>query len=65
MIREKYVRAEGQWVKITRHTDKSFTIARGYKGEVKAHDVHTYSSKWLPTWKRAIEHAELQIEMYK
>jgi len=55
---EKYVRTEGQWVKITRDNKKrSFTFARGYKGEFSARDIDCLSFKWVANWKEAIDRA--------
>jgi hypothetical protein len=64
-MKEKYIRDHGQWVKITRHADKSFVLARGYAGATQAHDISKYSKAYLPTWKDALELATMQIETYK
>ena len=62
---EKYVRTDGQWVKITRdNKERTFTFARGYQGECKAHDVETYSFKWYANWTEATERAYKLIGMY-
>lgn len=48
---ERYLRSHGQWVKVTRnHAARTFTLARGWGGEVKAHAVQVYTFKYLPTW---------------
>jgi hypothetical protein len=55
---EKTIRTDSQWVKITRDNQKrTFTFARGYKGEVTAQDIGTLSFKWVANWTEAIDHA--------
>ena len=55
---EKYVRTDSQWVKITRDNKKrSFTFARGYKGELSARDMSSLSFRWIANWKEAIDRA--------
>lgn len=54
MVTERYIRKNSQWVKITRDAAKrTFTIARGWASSVVAHDIATWSFKWVPTWRDA------------
>jgi hypothetical protein len=60
MIRytEKTIRANGQWVKITRdNKERNFTFAKGLQGEYTAHTIETLPFKWVANWKEAIERA--------
>lgn len=62
----RYVRSPRQWVKITRRADeKRWYFARGYTGEVKAHDLSYWPFKHLATWQDAIDHAKQQIKDYE
>jgi len=59
---EKYVRTDSQWVKITRdNKERTFTFARGYKGQVTARDIDTLSFKWVANWTEAIDRANTQM----
>lgn len=65
MNTEKYIRNETQWIKITRdNIAKTFTFARGYKGNYRAHEIQTYSFKWIPNWKEAMEKAEIRLSTF-
>lgn len=64
-VYERTIRKHNQWCKITRKSDKSFCLARGYKGEIKAHDVCEYSADYLPTWKDALDFAYTKLDSYK
>ena len=45
---ERTIRASGQWVKITRDNEsRTFTFARGYEGDFKAHEIETLTFKWV------------------
>lgn len=62
---EKYVRAANQWVKITRdNQEKTFTFARGYTNEFKAHDIETLTFNWIANWREATERANQMIANY-
>jgi hypothetical protein len=62
---EKTIRAGRQWVKIIRDAGaRSFTFARGYAGEFKAHEIHSYPFAAVPTWAAAIEHATRCISIH-
>lgn len=62
---DRTVRKSGQWVKITRdNQDRSFTFARGYQSEYKAHDIETLSFKWVANWTEAVERAERSIATF-
>jgi len=63
----QYVRGHRQWVKIIRQAkNRKWFVARGYEGELQAHDTVSYSFdayRW--TWDDAIAHAVRQIETWK
>ncbi len=62
---EKYVRSESQWVKITRdNQSRTFTFARGYKGEFEANEIETLSFNWVANWTEAINRANTSIGTY-
>jgi len=62
---EKYVRSDNQWVKITRdNVQRTFTFARGYKNEFKAHEISTLSFKWVSNWTEALEKANKTIATF-
>ena len=62
---EKTIRRANQWVKITRDNQcKRFTFARGYDSSPSAHDVETYSFRWIPNWTDAIDRANMKIDTY-
>jgi hypothetical protein len=62
---EKYVRTEGQWVKITRdNKERTFTFARGYKNQFEAQEVETLKFKWVANWSEAISRANNMIGSY-
>jgi hypothetical protein len=62
---EKTIRTVTQWVKITRDNEsRTFTFARGYKGEVIAHDISTLSFKWIANWTAALDRANRSMETY-
>jgi hypothetical protein len=53
------------WVKISRdNKERTFTFARGYKGQYQAHDVETYSFKWVANWSEATDKAQKMIATY-
>ncbi len=55
---EKYIRTDSQWVKVTRDNKaKTFTFAKGYKGQFSAHDIETLSFKWVANWTEALDRA--------
>lgn len=59
---EKYVRTDSQWVKITRdNKSRTFTFARGYKGQFTASDIETLSFKWVANWSEAISRANTMV----
>lgn len=65
MITDKMIRGETQWVKITRNNkDRTFTFARGDAGKFQAHDIETFSFRWMANWKEAIDFAELKIKIF-
>ena len=62
---EKTIRASGQWVKITRdNKDRTFTFARGYEGQFKAHESKTLPFKWVANWTEAVESANRTIATF-
>ena len=62
---DKTIRAFGQWLKITRdNTDRTFTFARGYDGQLSAHEIETYSFKWVANWAEATEKANRTLATY-
>jgi len=62
---EKYVRNDSQWVKITRdNVKRTFTFARGYKNEFKAHEISTLPFKWVANWTEALEKSEKMLATY-
>lgn len=62
---EKTIRSESHWVKITRdNKERTFTFARGYAGDYKAHDIETLPFKWVANWTEATEKANRTIEIY-
>lgn len=62
---EKYVRAAGQWVKITRDNEKrTFTFARGYENQFQASSTDTLSFKWIANWSEANDFANQMISNY-
>jgi hypothetical protein len=59
---DRTIRANGQWVKITRdNKEKIYTFARGWEGEFKAHDCKTMPFKLLTNWVEATWFANLII----
>lgn len=62
---ERTIRTSSQWVKITRDNEsRIFTFARGYQGMVKAHDIETFSFKWIANWTEATDKAYRLINNY-
>ena len=62
---DRTVRTDTQWVKITRdNKDRTFTFARGYKGEAQAHEIETYSFKWVANWTEATDKANRTMLAY-
>lgn len=62
---ERYVRAMGGWVKITRDNElRTFTFARGYTGDVTAVVIETLPFKWVANWSEAEERAERTLKAY-
>lgn len=62
---EKTIRQASQWTKITRdNKDRTFTFARGYKGEFQANEIETLSFKWIANWSEAIDRANRSMEIY-
>jgi hypothetical protein len=62
---DRTVRTDTQWVKITRdNKDRTFTFARGYKGEAQAHEVETYGFKWVANWTEATDKASRTMLAY-
>ena len=56
------IRTDRQWVQITRNADiKTWTIARGWAGEFKAHDITHWPFKFAPTWVEAENVARLRL----
>jgi len=65
MFTEKTIRGDSQWVKITRDKkNRTFTFARGYKGQYQAHDIETWGFEWVKTWNEAIEKANDKLVIY-
>jgi len=55
---DRTIRTDSKWVKITRDNKKrTFTFAKGYTGEFKAHDIEELSFKWIANWSEAVERA--------
>jgi hypothetical protein len=55
---EKYIRTDSQWVKVTRDNKaKTFTFAKGYKGQFSAYAIETLSFKWVANWTEAKDRA--------
>ena len=64
-ITEKTIRANGQWVKITRdNKDRTFTFARGYNGEFQSIEFEMLTFKWVANWTEAIERAKRKMLTY-
>jgi hypothetical protein len=62
---EKTIRTAGQWCKITRdNQNRTFTFARGYDGQYQAHEIETYSFKWVANWTEATEKANSQMAVF-
>lgn len=62
---EKTIRADGQWVKVTRdNKERTFTFARGYEGNFQANEIETLSFKWVANWSEAIDRATKTISTY-
>ena len=62
---DKTFRSDTQWVKVTRdNTERTFTFARGYKGDFSANEVETLSFKWVANWTEAKERAERSMAAY-
>ncbi len=62
---EKTVRTDGQWLKITRdNKERTFTFARGYKGQYEANETQTLSFKWVANWTEALEKANRTLATY-
>jgi hypothetical protein len=63
---EKTIRIYGQWVKVTRKKDlRRFYFARGYAGQFSSIEMREISFQWVPTWKDALEYAELMMGAHK
>lgn len=59
---EKYIRTDSQWVKVTRdNKEKTFTFAKGFKGQFSAHEIETLSFKWVANWSEALDRATKSI----
>lgn len=51
---DRTLRTDSHWCKITRdRKNRTFTFAKGYKDEHKAHILETLSFKWVATWEEA------------
>lgn len=63
----QYVLGHRQWVRITRDTTKrQWVFARGYEGELTAHEVSRWSfMPGMNMWAQAIEQAARLIIDYK
>lgn len=62
---ERYVRAMGGWVKITRDNQlRTFCFARGYTGDVTAVAIETLTFKWVANWREAEERATRTLKIY-
>jgi hypothetical protein len=62
---EKTIRTAGQWCKISRdNQDRTFTFARGYDGQYQAHEIETYSFKWVANWAEATQKANLHMSVF-
>ena len=62
---DRTIRASGQWIKITRdNKDRTFTFARGYEGQFQAHEIETWSFKWVANWEEAQDKANRKIETF-
>lgn len=57
------LRTPRQWLQITRDPSRrTFTLARGYAGEVLAHARETWSFVSVPHWDDAVELAVQQLK---
>jgi len=55
---DRTIRTDSSWVKITRdNKNRTFTFAKGYKGETKAHEISTLTFKWIANWSEAVNRA--------
>lgn len=55
---DRTLRTDSAWCKITRdNKDRTFTFAKGYKGEYTAATIETLSFKWVANWTEAETHA--------
>lgn len=56
---DRTIRTTGQWVKITRDNKaRTFTFAKGYKGDYQAVEISELPFKWVANWTEATEHAQ-------
>lgn len=58
--RARYVESERYWLKITRD-NKSFCFAKGYRGNIKCHEMETYPFRWVSNWDEAIQKAKTML----
>jgi len=62
---DKTFRSESQWVKVTRdNQNRTYTFARGHKGNFQAAEIETFSFKWIGTWSDAQNRAESVMATY-
>lgn len=55
---DRTMRTDSAWVKITRdNKERTFTFAKGYKGEYTASHIETLPFKWVANWSEAIARA--------
>ena len=51
---ERTIKTDSKWVKITRDNEKrKFYFAKGYNGNITAHESRELSFKWVWNWKEA------------
>jgi len=55
---ERTILTDNKWVKITRDNEKrTFYFAKGYKGNITAHESQELSFKWVWNWNEAQDYA--------
>jgi hypothetical protein len=63
---ERTIRADKQWVKITRDNKKrEYTFARGYEGQYKANNIRVQPFTILLNWYEAEDWAKYMMSAYK
>jgi hypothetical protein len=63
---ERTIRADKQWVKITRDNQKrNYTFAVGREGQYKAHNIRVQPFTVLPNWLEAEDWAKYMMTAFK